>query len=67
MIKTTNFDRSNYKHPNKARDNPCIANLWSTFTPTQTKILEGGTKDEIRISKEAPFQGREYPIWAKNH
>jgi hypothetical protein len=25
--------------------------------PTQTKILEGGTKDEMRISKEALFKG----------
>jgi hypothetical protein len=25
--------------------------------PTQTKILEGGTKEEMRISKEAPFKG----------
>jgi hypothetical protein len=25
--------------------------------PSQTKILEGGTKDEIRISKEALFKG----------
>jgi len=25
--------------------------------PTQTKILEGGTKDEMRISKEAIFKG----------
>ncbi len=25
--------------------------------PSQTKILEGGTKDEMRISKEALFKG----------
>jgi hypothetical protein len=27
------------------------------FYPSQTKICEGGTKDEIRISKEALFKG----------
>jgi len=27
------------------------------FYPSQTKMLEGGTKDAIRISKEALFQG----------
>jgi hypothetical protein len=27
------------------------------FYPSQTQILEGGTKDEIRISKEALFKG----------
>jgi hypothetical protein len=26
------------------------------FYPSQTKILEGGTKEEIRISKEALFK-----------
>jgi hypothetical protein len=29
----------------------------STFYAPQTKILEGGTKDEMRISKEALFKG----------
>ena len=30
---------------------------WYKVYPSQTKILEGGTKDEIRISKEALFKG----------
>ncbi len=33
--------------------------------PSQTKILEGGTKDDIRIFEA--FQGREYSIWSTNH
>ena len=33
----------------------CLSN--SQIYPSQTKILEGGTKDEIRISKEALFKG----------
>jgi len=33
----------------------CMFN--SQLYPSQTKILEGGTKDEIRISKEALFKG----------
>jgi len=36
-------------------------------TPSQTKILEGGTKDELRIFEGSTFQGREYSIWATNH
>ncbi len=30
--------------------------------PSQTKILEGGTKDEMRISKEALFKGVSTPF-----
>jgi len=35
------------------------------FYPSQTKILEGLTKDEIQIF-DILFQGREYSIWATN-
>jgi len=35
----------------------CMHHLVTQVYASQTKILEGGTKDAIRISKEALFKG----------